>query len=167
MSGVEPRPRRFTRSFGWGLSEYRKEFIRDLLGKSYSPREVVNRVRVMQALCDGKTRLVTVPSATQQLLSPLHDTLYEYLGTLPWLLVGEAKPSCFSGFARKTKEVFVSGDYESATDNLKLDVARHILQCVLRRFRVSRSGFEMRPLVLYNVRLWIPIVARFGSSVGS
>jgi len=133
--------------------EYRKEFIRDLLDKSYSPREVVNRVKVMQALCDGKTRLVTVPSATQQLLSPLHDTLYEHLGTLPWLLVGEAKPSCFSGFARKTKEVFVSGDYESATDNLKLDVASHILQCVLRR--CSRVPVWVRDQALRSLQCTI------------
>lgn len=109
----------------------RAEFVKTCLGL-YAPR-VSDKVSVMTALCDGKKRLVTVSPARMQVLKPLHDLLYGRLSKTGWLLRGEASPGRFAGFERKEGEVFVSGDYESATDNLNLDVARHILGCVMRR----------------------------------
>lgn len=129
-----------------------REFTRELLARS-SPWRVTNRVKVMEALCDGKVRLVTVPSATQQRLGPLHTALYNHLSDQPWLLRGEATPQSFLSFARKRGESFVSGDYEQATDNLNLDVAKHILQCILRR--CSRVPLWLRDCAMGSLQCQI------------
>lgn len=114
------------------LGESRAAFCAALLDK-YSSWSVSNRVRVQLALCDGKQRLVTVPSSSQQRLGPLHNALYDHISAFDWLLRGEAEPRRFVGFSRKSGESFVSGDYESATDNLNQEVARHILNQILVR----------------------------------
>jgi hypothetical protein len=46
-------------------------------------------------------------------------------------LRGDAKPNSFDGFVCKAGELFVSGDYESATDNLNAGIQREILTCLL------------------------------------
>jgi hypothetical protein len=104
-----------------------------LLDKHYRKPDFCNRVKVLLAVCDGKKRLVTIPSSDQQQLGPLHTAIYDHISRYDWLLRGEADPSGFPGFQRKRGECFVSGDYESATDNLKKDVARHILNLILRQ----------------------------------
>jgi len=58
--------------------------------------------------------------------------MYNHLSKFPWLLRGDAKPSKFSDFTPVEGEVFVSGDYESATDNLNGEVQRLILDLILR-----------------------------------
>lgn len=85
------------------------------------------RTRFMNVELDGKSRSVTVASATQHLLGPLHRCLYDAVSRRPWLLRGEAKKTKFTDFFSVEGEVFVSGDYESATDNLSLEVAEVIL----------------------------------------
>nr|UVD54632.1 RNA-dependent RNA polymerase [Verticillium dahliae magoulivirus 1] len=78
---------------------------------------------------DGcKLRTVTVSSVDQAALKPLHDTLYDHISTQDWLLRGDAVPGQFSSFGLRKGEVYVSGDYEAATDNLSMEVS----QCVLR-----------------------------------
>lgn len=85
------------------------------------------RARVA-AVRDGcKYRLVTVSSVDQVALKPLHDVLYDHLSGQRWLLRGDAVASSFSGFTSRKGEVFVSGDYESATDNISSDVVRAVL----------------------------------------
>jgi hypothetical protein len=54
----------------------------------------------------------------QSQLLPLHLTIYERLATEPWLLQRTDRMKVLSDFVLKTGDVFVSGDYESATDNL-------------------------------------------------
>nr|UJQ91962.1 MAG: putative RNA-dependent RNA polymerase [Botourmiaviridae sp.] len=112
-------------------SESRADFCKSALG--VYPPVVDRKYRLMEACCDGKVRLVTVASCRNSVLRPLHTLLYDHLSSLPWLLRGEAEPCRFLGFDRVDGEVFVSGDYESATDCLNLDVSKHILACVLRR----------------------------------
>lgn len=85
-------------------------------------------VKFMNVELDGKSRSVTVASWKQHLLGPLHRCLYDAVSRKRWLLRGKASRNRFSGdFARRKGEVFVSGDYESATDNLPLSVAEAIL----------------------------------------
>jgi len=95
--------------------------------------EIDNVLKFMVAPCDGKDRAVTVMSSTAQVLGPLHKTLYDQLSTKSWLLRGEAKPSEFEGFNRKKGEVFVSGDYEAASDHLPLSVAELILRVAFKQ----------------------------------
>jgi hypothetical protein len=76
---------------------------------------------------NGKDRGVTIASCKQRVLHPLHKTIYGHLSRLPWLLRGEAKPSKFTDFKPVPGEVFVSGDYEAASDYLPLPVAEALL----------------------------------------
>jgi hypothetical protein len=80
---------------------------------------------------DGKVRIVTVASFLQHQLLPLHLLMYDHIARKPWILRGEAKASKFSSFVRKKGEVFVSGDYESATDNFSSAVSTEVLKAVL------------------------------------
>jgi len=83
----------------------------------------------VSAIRDGpKLRIVSAARATRSALSPLHHLLYDHLSRMPWLLRGDAKPTAFSDFCLKKGEVFVSGDYEGATDNLSLVVYQHLLK---------------------------------------
>jgi len=92
-------------------------------------------VSFMNVECDGKSRSVTVADALQHLLGPLHRTIYGRLSEERWLLRGEAKPSRFDDFHVVSGEVFVSGDYTCATDNLSLEVAEAMLQEMRRSAR--------------------------------
>lgn len=86
--------------------------------------------RVLTIRTGGKNRTVSMFSARRSFLKPLHTIMYDRLSKSEWLLRGEASVERFSDFTR-TGEVIVSGDYESATDNLNLAVS----QCVLRSIR--------------------------------
>lgn len=79
----------------------------------------------------GKWRLVTKFSCRRSYLKPLHDLIYSRLSRTPWLLRGDATAEAFKDFGRRDGEVFVSGDYESATDNLNINLTRLMLS-VLR-----------------------------------
>jgi len=85
--------------------------------------------RVVAIADGGKPRVVTVSSFWQYALKPLHDHLYSHLSRFPWLLRGDALPSSF-GFTHVPGEVFVSGDYESATDNISLELIEEVLSCL-------------------------------------
>lgn len=91
-----------------------------------------NRLKYMNAVCDGKVRSVTIMGASAQVLKPLHKTIYENLSRQKWLLRGAARPCRFKEFKRKVGEVFVSGDYESASDHLPLEVAEEALFTMFR-----------------------------------
>lgn len=110
----------------------RSEFCSNLLNRYSRWRPNVDRVRVMKVLLDGKERIVTVNSVDATVLSPFHSLLYDAVSEQSWCLRGDAKASRFSEFTLRDGEVFVSGDYESATDNLNQDVARHILASLSR-----------------------------------
>jgi hypothetical protein len=65
------------------------------------------------------------------LLKPLNTAIYNRLSRFDWLLRGEAKVKSFRDFTRVPGQVFVSGDYESATDNLSMEVQQAILSSLL------------------------------------
>jgi len=92
----------------------------------------VSTVRKVQtAQCDGKVRLVSTSPAEAVVFRPLHDMIYNHLSRYDWLLRGRALPSSFSDFHQVEGEVFVSGDFESASDNLSIEVAEAILETLL------------------------------------
>lgn len=87
----------------------------------------------------GKVRVVTIPGYSQHKLRPLHHTLYNHLSRKKWLLRGDATPGRFGEFTASThegsEEVFVSGDYESATDNIPLELYQFLLKEVRKTSR--------------------------------
>jgi len=84
--------------------------------------DVPTDAQVVPVQDGNKWRLVTIHSEMQAVLRPLHNTLYDHLSLKPWLLRGDARPGRFKDFTQTSGEVFVSGDYEAATDNIALDV---------------------------------------------
>jgi len=108
----------------------REEFVGACTGGI--PCVVPRDVRFASVACDGKNRAVTVTHYEHSYLRPLHRIIYDRLSRFDWLLRGEAKPCKFEGFTSLQGEVFVSGDYESATDHLPLSSAEHILNVILR-----------------------------------
>jgi len=87
--------------------------------------------KVCSTLSSGKWRVVSVADSNMNLLRPLHSTIYNHLSRFNWLLRGEEKPKKFSEFLQVPGQVFVSGDYESATDNLNIEVQELILDLIL------------------------------------
>nr|UJQ92006.1 MAG: putative RNA-dependent RNA polymerase [Magoulivirus sp.] len=114
----------------------RPAFLKQCLGVDPIPEaRDPFRVSFMNVELDGKSRSVTVAPGYQHLLGPAHRVLYDALSREKWLLRGEATPSKLSRIVHGTG-VYVSGDYEAATDNLPHSVAR----CILRAARsLSRS----------------------------
>nr|UYL94554.1 MAG: RNA-dependent RNA polymerase [Botourmiaviridae sp.] len=93
---------------------------------------------------DGKDRIVTVSSVQQFALRPWHQCLQDFLSKQKWIMNGEARAKKFSGFSKKKGEVFVSGDYESATDNIHIDVYRTVLHAVYASSKnIPHSVYEL------------------------
>jgi len=111
----------------------RTEFCESLLSKYKRKNLSVSKVRVSNVITAGKVRTVTINSMDMAYLGPLHDLMYDHISQFPWLLRGEATPTSFKDFVRSEGEVFVSGDYESATDNLSPEGAKLILEAILRK----------------------------------
>jgi hypothetical protein len=85
----------------------------------------------VQAVDDGgKWRVVTVNGDEDLCLRPLHRLMYNHLSRQPWLLRGDAVSSRFKEFSSLDGEVFVSGDYASATDSIPLDIYHEMLKAV-------------------------------------
>jgi len=111
------------------VEEGRESYLSKALGVEpviYDPK-----VRVSVVDDGGKPRVVTIAPHQRCILRPLHSMVYDHLSRKEWLLRGDAKPEKFPDFLAKDDEVFCSGDYESATDNLSLPVYQELLRCVL------------------------------------
>lgn len=89
-----------------------------------------NETRISTVQTGGKARIVSVFSYERSFLGPLHKIIYGHLSKKQWLLRGEAVPCRFSDFTRRRGEVFVSGDYESASDNLNIHLSEYIISCL-------------------------------------
>nr|WAK77988.1 MAG: RNA-dependent RNA polymerase [Botourmiaviridae sp.] len=78
----------------------------------------------------GKDRLVTQFSCFRSFLKPLHTLLYDHLSKKDWLLRGDVTPGSVASFVPVDGEVFVSGDYESASDNLNIELSGLMIRCI-------------------------------------
>lgn len=108
---------------------------------------------------DGcKTRVVTASSWRQCALSPLHHTLYDHLSRKEWLVRGDAKSSQFKDFTLSRGEVFVSGDYESATDNIPLDIYQHLLREVAKTSKSVPASVWDQALRCSESEVFVPSV---------
>ncbi|QGY72549.1 RNA dependent RNA polymerase [Plasmopara viticola lesion associated ourmia-like virus 19] len=125
----------------------RASFIDYLYGREWKEPDAV--AEVIKVDTGGKVRILTVPPANLHLLNPLHRTMYNHISRFDWLLRGDAKASSFHQFSRKEGEVFVSGDYESATDNLNYNVQYEILHQILEQS--TEIPWSIRKLALRSL----------------
>jgi hypothetical protein len=98
--------------------------------------------KVISVETGGKHRIVSKSDVMANLFRPLHASMYNHLSQFSWLLRGEAKSSSFRGFNSCSGEVFVSGDYESATDNLNGHLQRRILDIILSQSTSVPKGIR-------------------------
>lgn len=122
------------------------------VSESVAPRHRgVSRVQAVEA--GGKWRVISIPPRIENALRPFHQCLYDYVSRFDWCLRGDAKASSFSGFFRREGEVFVSGDYESATDNLNSEVQKAILTEIVDRSRSIPPGISSHALSTFDTLL--------------
>lgn len=132
-----PRGRGGVAACGWAQDEFSSVCRTGNLGFDF-PSSVDFRVVV----AEGKARGITVTHKEHQVLKPLHNVLYDFLSRKDWLLRGDARPDCFDDFLACRGEVFVSGDYESATDGLSTEVSEAILDTLLSKCRYTPEGIR-------------------------
>lgn len=128
--------------------EHRSEFFQYVISAVAPRPRGVSRVEAV--LTGGKWRVITIPPAVDNALRPLHKTLYSSLSRFDWLLRGKEKPEKFVGFSHVPGEVFVSGDYESATDNLNSDLQLLILSELLERSWTIPLGIRSHALSTFS-----------------
>jgi hypothetical protein len=129
----------------------REEFC-SYVSESVAPRpRGVSRVQAVMA--DGKWRVISIPPRWDNSLRPFHQCLYDFVSKQSWCLRGEATPARFKDFVRKPNEIFVSGDYESATDNLNSEVQRTILCELIMRSRSIPRGIALHALSTFDSSL--------------
>jgi len=128
-----PRSKGGTRA----LRLQREVFLRRTLG--HEAFEINSTVAYQVVNTGGKGRGVTIADWDMGLLGPCHKKIYNHMSDKPWLLRGEARGNSFKDFTLKEGEIFVSGDYESASDNLRVDVAEAILDVLQSSSRIPAS----------------------------
>jgi hypothetical protein len=138
-----------------GEDDPRQSFVESVLATYAYKGRIKARLTAVET--GGKWRVLSIPSIEMNYLRPLHTCLYDYLSRYDWLLRGDAKPTSFKGFEHIEGEVFVSGDYESATDNLNQSVQKEILRIVLQGAlnvpnEVKRLAFSSLSLLLTRPR---------------
>jgi len=111
----------------------REDFLLRALSEETRTTFLPSRVTAVET--GGKWRIVSVGDVEMNILRPLHTAIYNRISRFDWLLRGEAEASRFKDFQSREGCVFVSGDYESATDNLNLWVQKLILNKILRSAR--------------------------------
>jgi len=79
--------------------------------------------------------------------------MYDRLSKYDWLLRGDAKASRFKHFGRVPGEVYVSGDYESATDNLNSYLQLAIFHRLLGNSTRVPDGIRSHALSIFSSQL--------------
>jgi len=150
---------RYMEAYG---NEARDMYKSVCLGEVPLPSET-HTARVKRIFTAGKYRIISIPSMDHHHLRPLHNVLYDHLSRQGWLLRGDAVAKRFlkksAPFLRLDGEVFVSGDYESATDNLNNHVQSFLLERVL-----SHCGFVPQSVCDFAVRSLSPTLTYDGRS---
>nr|UYL95446.1 MAG: RNA-dependent RNA polymerase [Tianjin Botou tick virus 1] len=137
-------------SRGWDAeSRWRRSSFCEYVLRAYQPaNRGVSKVQAIET--GGKWRIITIPPIVDNALRPLHKAMYSHLSHQSWLLRGDAKPSRFVDFTPREGEVFVSGDYESATDNLNSELQLAILDVLLERSYTVPEGIREHARSIYR-----------------
>lgn len=123
-----------------------KEFRRNTLaGRGFDTAPL--RARYKEVLSAGKVRPLVIFDRRVDLLGPLHTTIYDHLSRFPWLLRGPPTEARVS--STLVHEFQTSVDLVSATDNLSLEVATTILECLLSK--ASRVPGAVRLLAVNSL----------------
>ncbi|QKI79954.1 RNA-dependent RNA polymerase [Erysiphe necator associated ourmia-like virus 125] len=109
--------------------------------------------RVQAIETGGKWRVISIPPRIDNALRPLHQSMYDRLSKYGWLLRGDAKASRFRDFRHVAGEVFVSGDYESATDNLNSYLQLAIFHRLLGNATRVPDGIRSHALQIFSSQL--------------
>jgi len=131
--------------------ESRAEFCEYVLKSSVAASRGVSRVKAIET--GGKWRIISIPPRVDNALRPLHKAIYSHLSQCPWLLRGDAKAGRFKDFTPVEGEVFVSGDYESATDNLNSVLQLEILDVLLSHAYTVPQGIVEHVKQIYHSAL--------------
>ena len=100
-----------------------------------------------------KVRVITKGNGFTFLLKMIQESMTEHLGSLPVfeLTSGKTVEECTERLRRVISEdkekVFISGDYDAATDNLPLDVIKTVMDGVLHTARNKVRSTWMRKIV--------------------
>lgn len=138
-----------------GGSTAHHRYVMDLLTRETPITLGPSRVSPVET--GGKQRIISTSDVQMNLFRPLHTAIYNRLSSFKWLLRGEATASRFnSEFRLRDGEVFVSGDYESATDNLSSEVQMTILRLILDNTSAVPSGIRDSALSTLRVRMHAP-----------
>lgn len=103
------------------------------------PRDF-SRVRLGVAKTKGKMRVVTMqPAHVKRVLRPVHNALYSHLSSFSWLVRGDVQRGDYEAVIsdKRKGESLISGDYESATDLIYLEVVQAIVEVLAEDGRLS------------------------------
>lgn len=116
-------------------------------GGNWAPEEFSDQCRVELVYSSGKPRVVTLYSgANVEVLTPLHRSLYSVLQRKGWLLVGSPTHDKLRHLSDGCAgETWLSFDYSSATDNIKLEYVRAMVK-ILKEKSVGLTAMESRCL---------------------
>nr|WAK77777.1 MAG: RNA-dependent RNA polymerase [Botourmiaviridae sp.] len=109
-------------------------------GGNWNRQDFDREPEVKLVMSAGKPRIVTLYSSfNSQVLKPLHDRLYAVLKRKGWLLVGSPTRERLEHLAAGCLGTnWLSFDYSSATDNIKLEYVRAMID-VLKQKSVGMS----------------------------
>ncbi|QGY72597.1 RNA dependent RNA polymerase [Plasmopara viticola lesion associated ourmia-like virus 67] len=107
----------------WSTYSSREEFLSTTIrGKPFT---YDHPSRFKSIATPGKARPMVIPSASIDLLGPLHKTLYQHMASQPWLLKG--KPSVDRLKEVLRRKVKTSIDLVNASDGLTIDICEILL----------------------------------------
>jgi len=153
----------FIRNLSYGDFSARQNFVQEVLTSTQSHLKSDDTSRLVVVPSSGKYRALSIPPVKMNYLRPLHKCMYDYMSRYKWLLRGDAKVTSFRDFKIKEGEVFCSGDYESATDNLNSEVQKEILRCVLQNARNVPHGLIVQ--AMQSMSLWLSVSDRDGNLI--
>jgi hypothetical protein len=129
------------------------QYVDTVLSEEEHP-EWGRKARFAEVLSAGKIRPLVICDAYNEVMRPVHKTLYNYISRFPWLLRGSPSNESFP-FAMDPGS-FVSVDFEAATDNLSVNVAERILGVALSRAQHIPVSLRRYCLASLRPRIYYP-----------
>nr|UUW21033.1 MAG: putative RNA-dependent RNA polymerase [Xiaogan botourmia-like virus 3] len=104
-------------------------------GGNWVSDDFSTQCEVQLVYSSGKPRIVTLYSECNvRVLTPLHDSLYSFLRQRGWLLVGSPTDESIRWVRDGTSgPLWLSFDYESATDNIKTAYVQRAVEILIER----------------------------------
>lgn len=99
-------------------------------------------VRLGVAKTKGKFRAVTMQSAeVKRVLTPVHNALYDHITSFGWCVRGDVTKGDFEAIVgdRRKGELYISGDYSAATDNIYLPAVSVIVDEISKSPELSEK----------------------------